>query len=78
MSNYGVTKIIRKWKREAGVEDPVAYKKRDNLLTVFTNKPGWMIGKYGVIIEKYSGMLRKELHNNKLKIKIIEVDHNVI
>lgn len=78
MNNYKVTKIIRKWKKESGVDDPVAYKKRGDTLTVFTNKPGWMIGRHGVIINKYEGMLRKELINSRLQIKIIETDHNVV
>lgn len=77
MNNFEITKVIKRWKREAHLKDPVAYRKRRNALTIYTNKPGWLIGESGVLINKYSSILRKETDNDKLRVKIVGVDYYV-
>lgn len=51
-----LTKLIKQWKDEAGVKGIIqinAYPTVKDTLTICTDRPGFMIGKGGCLIEKY-------------------------
>lgn len=71
-----LTKIIKEWKDEAGVKGIIQINAlstvRDSL-TICTDRPGFMIGKGGFLIDKYKEKIQKEYTNIK-KIEFVETD----
>ena len=71
-----LTKIIKEWKDEAGVKGIIQINAlstvRDSL-TICTDRPGFMIGKGGFLIDKYKEKIQKEYPNIK-KIEFVETD----
>lgn len=58
------------WKREAKIDTPVLYRfdNEQQKLYIYTTKPGYMIGKYGSLVEKYKLLLKEAtLFNNKIE-----------
>lgn len=71
-----LTEIIKEWKDEAGVKGIVqinAFPTVRETLTIYTDLPGYMIGKGGCLVEKYKEKIQKEFPNIK-KINFIETD----
>ena len=71
-----LTKIIKEWKDEAGVKGIIQINAcptvRDRL-TICTDRPGFMIGKGGCLIDKYREKIQNEYPNIK-KIEFVETD----
>lgn len=70
------SKIFKEWKDEAGVKDTIligACPSIRNTIKICTSKPGPMIGKGGVLYEKYKARL-KELNPHLEEIEFIETD----
>ena len=71
-----LTKIIKEWKDEAGVKGIIQINAlstvRDSL-TICTDRPGFMIGKGGFLIDKYREKIQNEYPNIK-KIEFVETD----
>ena len=65
-------KILNAWCAEAHVTSPVGYYNDYETITIFTDKPGWLIGKAGTLVEKYKTLFNEEFHKD-YKIKFIEV-----
>ena len=77
-----VLQIIFDWKKEAGVESPVLYKfdRKRNKLVLYTTRPGFMIGRAGNLINKYTDILKNDIRGKsyaKNGIDIIECDEGV-
>ena len=71
-----LTKIIKEWKDEAGVKGIIqinAFPTEKETLTICTDLPGYMIGKYGCLVDKYREKIQKEYPNIK-KIEFVETD----
>lgn len=53
--------LIREWKAEAKVKERVGYKINymERTITLATNRPGYLIGRAGVLIEKYENKMRE-------------------
>ena len=71
-----LTKIIKEWKDEAGVKGIIqinALSTVRDTLTICTDRPGFMIGKGGCLIDKYREKIQKEYPNIK-KIEFVETD----
>lgn len=67
-----VHEIISEWKKEAGITHIMLYHLRNNELTIFTDRPGPLIGRGGQLVYKYEEKL-KSLPFNKVKsVKIQE------
>ena len=69
--------IIKEWRIEAKVENPVLYKynSRDETLIICTSRPGYMIGYHGQLIEKYKEKLNQIKTVNE--INFIEVENEL-
>lgn len=71
-----LTKLIKQWKDEAGVKGIIqinAYPTVKDTLTICTDRPGFMIGKGGCLIEKYKEKIKNEYPNIK-RIYFMETD----
>lgn len=71
-----LTKIIKEWKDEAGVKGIIqinALSTVRDTLTICTDRPGFMIGKGGCLIDKYREKIQNEYPNIK-KIEFVETD----
>ena len=75
--NQYIIPILQQWKEEAGVNEPILFRFSliDNAITIFTNKPGYLIGKAGYLFNKFLEQFKQELRfNDKFKIYFKEVD----
>lgn len=59
---YGIEAILKQWIDEIGMTEPIEYSYRTSIkvLTICTNRPGWMIGLHGETINKYRALLEKD------------------
>jgi len=65
--------LIEEWCKEAGVKEPVGYYNDCHSITIYTNKPGYLIGKGGFLINKYQEKFQKEYPYHKFEIKLVEI-----
>ena len=81
MLNYAWEEVLRdlidKWKEETHIDSPVGYQityedNRGRVLTLYTNRPGIMIGYKGTTIAKYRDFLENSC--NIKKVNFIEID----
>lgn len=67
------TKILNEWCNEAEVKSPIGYyNDLDASIIIFTDSPGRLIGKAGMLVEKYKEQFNEEFHRD-YKINFIEV-----
>ena len=59
-----VASILRKWCDEAGVKTPVGYYKNssEKCWEIYTDRPGFLIGKAGILVQKYKAILNKRFY----------------
>ena len=69
-----IQKILKSWKNESGATRVIQFKYRNGILEIFTSQPGWLIGKAGVLVDKYTEILKRELHDFK-ELKFIETSY---
>lgn len=52
--------ILTQWKEEAHVASPIQFRihHKTGTLSIFTNKPGYLIGREGILVQKYTDILR--------------------
>lgn len=60
MDNKKIQKIMRKWKEESGATRVIQFKYSMGILTIYTSQPGWLIGKAGVLSNKYRELFESE------------------
>lgn len=68
-----VKEIIESWMEEAGLKnrnETIAFHVSENNLFIVSKYPGWLIGKYGSLVDKY----RRLLKSNGYDLKIHFVD----
>lgn len=67
-------KFLESWCKEAHVDTPVGYHfDYCKGFTIYTDHPGYLIGKEGKLIHKYIGKMRKEFGVKDAGIELIEV-----
>ena len=69
-----LTEIIKEWKDEAGVKGIIQISALPTVrhkLIICTDKPGFMIGKGGCLVDKYREKIQKEYPNIK-EINFVE------
>lgn len=69
-----VDEILRDWKEEAGITHLMLYKVRDGVLTVYTDRPGPLIGRMGERIERYKEKLGAIPYGKIKEIRLEETD----
>ena len=59
---YKFDKIISLWKMEAHLSEPVMYDVNYDTkeILIYTTRPGWLIGKAGCLVNKYTEVMKKE------------------
>lgn len=70
-------RIFNAWKRDSGVKSfqvKIDRKKDYTEFTIYTNRPGYMIGFKGKLVNKYKAIL-KEAINREVNIKFIETTY---
>lgn len=69
-----ICSILENWCEEAGVKTPVGYywNTSKKCWEIYTDRPGFLIGKAGVLVDKYKNILNKRFYCN-YKIKIYEI-----
>jgi ribosomal protein S3 len=72
--HYKTKKIINEWCNESGIQEPVGYYKNPTTeeWEIYTTRPGFMIGRAGVIVDKYRELLNEEFYCD-YNIKFIEI-----
>lgn len=66
-------KFLEDWCAEAGLKEPVAYDYEYHKgFTIYTNHPGYLIGKAGGLVNKYRDRLKEEFGKDN-DIKFIEI-----
>ena len=63
MHDILIQKIIKQWKKEAGASRVIQWTYQHGILTIYTSEPGYLIGKAGILYNKYGDMLRMKLPN---------------
>lgn len=69
-----IQKILKSWKKESGATRVIQFRYRNGILEIFTSQLGWLIGKAGIIVDKYTEILKSELYDFK-ELKFIETDY---
>lgn len=65
--------FIQEWCKEAHLNEPVAYDyDYTEGFTIYTKRPGYLIGKGGELVNKYLNKLQNEFRASN-KIKFIEI-----
>lgn len=71
-----ISNIFKEWKQEAGVKGIIllgVFPGSRDTIKVCTDKPGFMIGRGGVLVDKYEQKLKQ--YNPKLdRIEFVETD----
>lgn len=69
-----ISKILEEWCKEAGVKTPVGYGKNctSKCWEIYTDRPGYLIGKAGILVEKYKNLLNQRCYCN-YKVKFHEI-----
>ena len=62
MYMYKFDKVISLWKMEACLSEPVMYDVNYDTreILIYTTRPGWLIGKAGCLVNKYTEVMKKE------------------
>ena len=66
-------KILDAWCKEAKLESPIGYHNELDKLTIYTDRPGCLIGKGGKLVDKYRQIFREEFHNPDASIAFVEI-----
>lgn len=63
MGDKSIEKILKQWKDECLIDDPILYtfSYHSGLLRIFTTRPGVMIGRAGIIVDKYKALMQNKI-----------------
>lgn len=68
-------KLIEEWCKEASVTSPVGYHNElgKRIITIYTDKPGYLIGRGGCLVNKFKKRLCEEFYANEYEVKFVEI-----
>lgn len=69
-----VEDVLREWKAEAKVTHLMLYRLRNNVITIYTDQPGPLIGCAGERIARYTEELKNVPYPNILEVRLEETD----
>ncbi len=60
--SYTVEKVMKKWLKEAKLKEDIHYNidYDEKTITIYTTRPGWLIGEKGYLVEKYSLIMQEK------------------
>ena len=61
MRDKHVETILKEWKKECLIREPILYTFSMGLLRIFTTRPGIMIGRAGITYNKYNDIMQNTL-----------------
>jgi len=67
-----ITKIIKEWKADAHINHFVLFSYKRNILNIYTDMPGPMIGYHGTLVEKYTTIFKT--YNPEITVNFVETD----
>lgn len=70
-----ICKLIEGWCKEAKVESPVGYYNEsiERTITIYTDKPGCLVGVGGCLVNKFKEKLCEEFYVNEYKVEFVEI-----
>ena len=74
MSYLQINEILREWKVECGVTHLMLYKLRNGVLTIYTDRPGPLIGRGGERIYRFEEKLKALSFPKVTEVKLEETD----
>jgi ribosomal protein S3 len=69
-----VDEILRDWKEEAKITHLMLYRLRNGVLTIYTDRPGPLIGKMGERIDRYKAILLAIPYHRVTEVRLEETD----
>ena len=68
-------KLIEEWCKEAGVNSPVGYHNElgKRRMTIYTDSPGYLIGKSGCLVDQFTKKLCKEFYVEEYEVKFVQI-----
>lgn len=72
-----ICEIIKKWKEESGCGGVVQFKYSHStgILIIYSAYPGYLIGKSGFFVDKYSKIFKNEV-SEFTKVEFVETDYH--
>ena len=74
MRSFYVDDILKEWKAESGVTHLMLYRLKNGVLTIYTDRPGPLIGYMGERIHKFTEMLKIVSFPKVTEVHIEETD----
>lgn len=74
MRSMYIDEILREWKAESGVTHLMLYKVRNGVITIYTDRPGPLIGCRGERIYRYEEKLLAVPYPKITKVALEETD----
>lgn len=74
MRSFYVDDVLREWKAESGVTHLMLYRLKNGVLTIYTDRPGPLIGFRGELIHKFTEKLKNVPFPKVTEVRIEETD----
>lgn len=71
---YTAERVMEKWLKEAKLNEDIHYNidYKEKTVTIYTTRPGVLIGRRGCLVEKYN-LIMREMWNSFAGFKFVEV-----
>jgi ribosomal protein S3 len=70
--DFAIRDILRAWKEDAKVTHLMQYSLRNKVLTVYTDRPGPLIGRMGERVDRFKQRLLKETFGQVKEVRLEE------
>ena len=70
--DFAIRAILKAWKEDAGVTHLMQYSLRNKVLTVYTDKPGPLVGRMGERVDRFKQRLLKETFGQVAEVRLEE------
>ena len=70
--DFAIRDILRAWKEDAKVTHLMQYSLRNKVLTVYTDRPGLLIGRMGERVDRFKQRLLKETFGQIKEVRLEE------
>ena len=70
--DFIIRNILRAWKEDAKITHLMQYSLRDKILTVYTDRPGLLIGRMGERVDCFKQRLIKETFGQVKEVRLEE------
>ena len=74
MRSFYVDEILREWKVESGVTHLMLYRLKNGVLTIYTDRPGQLIGFRGELISRFEEKLKARPFPKVTEVRLEETD----